>query len=501
MLSKIYAATLTGLDAQIIEVEVDVARGERRISIVGLPDKAVQEARDRILSAFRNSKFDLGSGHKIINLAPADIPKIGPAYDLPMAIGLLTAKSRIKVDPSSKLFLGELSLDGRLRPINGVLAIVESARKLGFNEFFVPSMNAKEASLVPNVKVYPVETLKQVCLHFQKKEILPTKPYYPKRQKISSRYDLAYVQGQIKARRALEIAAAGGHNLLFSGVPGSGKTYMSRCLAEILPDMTFDESIEVTRIYSIAGELGRNEPLIVNRPFRNPHHTSSHIALVGGGSIPRPGEISLAHKGILFLDELPEFNQRTLEVLRQPMEDKNVHISRARGNISFPADFQLVAAMNPCKCGFWGDEDKECTCSENERTKYKRKISGPMMDRIDLQVFISKVKFGKLASLKRNISSLEIKRKVQNARNIQLERYEGSKVTSNSQMGMELIRKSVPSDSESRKLLRQAVDIYNLSARGYYRVLKVARTIADLENSESIKEEHIAEALSFRMEI
>lgn len=513
MIAKVYTATLIGLEAKIIEVEVDITRGERKISIVGLPDKAVQEAKSRIISAFRNSDITLGPGHKVINLAPADIPKIGPSYDLPMALGLCSAcKELDNFDPRKKLFIGELALDGRLRSVNGVLAIVDSARRQGFEEVFVPSVNAYEASLIKDIKVFPAESFQQVADHFGKRSIQRLKPEGIKYDTVLYSSDFKHIKGQFHAKRALEIAAAGGHNLLFSGVPGSGKTYLARTFPSILPRMTFEESIEVTRIYSVAGRLKESEPFIQTRPFRSPHHTASQISLVGGGSYPKPGEISLAHRGVLFLDELPEFDPKTLEVLRQPMEDEIITIARASGTITYPANFQLIAAMNPCKCGFLGDPDKECICTENEKMRYSRRISGPIMDRIDLHVNVPKVKYRKLVSTGKIEQSEVVRRRVQSARNLQLERFEkkpsspvsrvmGSDVVpmNNSQMPQQDIYKFISLDRATKKLLRKAVERFSLSARSYFKVLKVSRTIADLLEEDEVKKEHVAEALSFRI--
>ncbi len=503
MLAKVFTATLIGLDAKIIEVEVDVARGERKINIVGLADKAVQEAKDRMLSAFRNIDISLGPGLKIINLAPANIHKIGPAYDLPMAIGLLVATSKLqKFDYKDKFFIGELALDGRLRPVNGVLPIVDSMKKQGFREFFVPFQNAKEASLVRDVKVFGVKKLKDVLDHFNNKPITAFK--LQENEKLFDdeyEFDLIHVKGQIKAKRALEISAAGAHNLLLSGVPGSGKTYLAKIFPSILPEMTFEESIEVTRIYSIAGQLKTDTPLIRKRPFRSPHHTASQIALVGGGSFPKPGEISLAHRGVLFLDEFPEFDSKALEVLRQPLEDKFVSIARASGTIVFPANFQLLAAMNPCKCGYYGDPNRQCTCSEHERNKYKRKISGPVMDRIDLQIYVPKVKYEKLVSTVKPESSEIVRARVQQARDIQLKRFKemNLNIFSNSEMSQKTIYEIIKLKKSSKKILKHAVTKFNLSARSYFRILKVARTIADLGGEGEILDDHILEALSFRI--
>lgn len=501
MLAKIYTATLIGLEAKIIEVEVDVSRGERNINIVGLPDTAVKESKERILSAFRNSSVTLGPGRKIVNLAPADIPKSGPSYDLPIAVGLLVSRGIMSIDDTKdKLFLGELSLDGRVRPVGGVLAIVEAASKIGFREFFVPYQNAKEAGIVKNIRVFPVKRFDQVLEHFKGNLIdeFRYKSEIPTNEKVC-RYDLLHVRGQIQARRALEIAAAGGHNLLLSGVPGSGKTFIAKCLPSILPKLSFEESVEVTRIYSVAGLTDPNFPLIRNRPFRTPHHTSSQVSIVGGGTNPRPGEVSLAHRGVLFLDEFPEFERRTLEVLRQPIEDRVVTISRARATVQYPADFQIVAAMNPCQCGYLGDPKKECICTEFQRQQYNKKISGPILDRIDLRVSVYKVNFDEIHSSVLSESSSDVASRVQNARQVQASRYKNFGIVANSQMSNENVKKFVDLDASSKALLKRAVDEFDLSMRGYFRVLKVARTIADLSCANVVCSAHVAEALSYRI--
>jgi len=503
MLAKIYTGTLIGLRMALIEVEVDVARGERNIQIVGLPDPAIKEAKERILSAFRNTGISLGTGRKIINLAPADIPKSGPSYDLPMAVGLLISKGVLDIGlTKSKFFVGELALDGSVRSVKGVLAMVEAAAKLGFEEIYVPHENIMEGSFIPGANVLGVKSLKHLIEHFNGISTIQktdSNKFIFENSQVKSNYDLLHVKGQAKARRALEIAAAGGHNLLFSGVPGSGKTYMARCLPTILPKMTVEESIEVTRIYSIAGKLQDKVPLMAMRPFRTPHHTASQVSMVGGGSNPKPGEVSLAHLGVLFLDEFPEFERSTLEVLRQPIEDGTVTISRAMATIEYPAKFQLVAAMNPCPCGYLGDPNKECTCTEYQRQLYKKRVSGPIIDRIDLKVQVYKVRYDEISSTLPAESSFDVMKRVQNARNIQNERFSLTVGGTNSQMSNIEVRKHIRLSKQSSMLLRRAVESFGLTARGYFRTLKVARTIADLEGSIHVGSKHIAEALSFRI--
>ncbi len=504
MLSKLFTATLIGLDCKIVEVEVDYRKGNTSFSVVGLADRSIQEAKDRIPSAIRNSGAEFIPMKIVMNLAPAELSKSGPCYDLPLSVGYLIASDQIEFDPKEKMFLGELALDGRLRPVSGILPITDSIKKLGFKEIFLPLENAKEACLVDGIKIFALENLKQVIDHFNGTNIL--QPYKKVDEPISEditihQFDLSNVKGQKQAKRALEICAAGGHNTLMSGVPGSGKTMLSRCLPTILPRMTTDESLEVTRIYSVAGLTDTDKPLVSQRPFRTPHHTSSQVALVGGGAQIRPGEISLSHRGILFLDEFPEFTKQALEALRQPLEDKVVTISRASGSLTFPANFILCAAMNPCKCGFKGDPIKECSCSTLEITRYQKRISGPILDRIDILLNVPKVKNEELFSEEKAETSHEVAKRVQLARNIQLERFKGSDFIANSDMHQNEIKKYIELSEPVKRILKMAVERMNLSARSYFRVLKVSRTIADLVGADNIDESHVAEALSYRVEI
>lgn len=503
MLSKLYTATLIGLDCKIVEVEVDYRKGNTYFSIVGLADKSIQEAKDRIPAAIKNSGAEFIPMKIVMNLAPAELIKSGPSYDLPLALGYLIASEQLNFNPEKKIFVGELALDGTLRGVNGILPITDSVKKLGFTEIYLPEDNAVEASLVKGIKAYSLKNLKQLMDHFngtnELTEFIANPKAYEKER--NYQFDFNQVQGQEHAKRALEIAASGGHNVLMSGVPGSGKTLLSRCFPTILPDMTFEESIEVTRIYSVSGLTSNKNPLITDRPFRTPHHTSSQVALVGGGGQIKPGEISLAHRGVLFLDEFPEFSSQAIEALRQPLEDKIVTISRASGTLTFPASFILIAAMNPCKCGHKGDPDKHCICTSLESTRYLKRISGPILDRIDLLIKVPKVENNKLFSEAKAESSEEIRARVQKARNIQLERYKDLNIFSNAELSQKDIKTFINLDKESKDLLELAVNKMNLSARSYYRLLKVSRTIADLEGSEQILNKHIAEALSYRVEI
>lgn len=505
MLAKVNSAAVIGLDAVPIEVEVDIASsGLPSFTIVGLPDKAVEESKERVRSAIKNTGADFPPKRITINLAPADLPKEGPSYDLPMALGILVASEQLKGDFSRFVFIGELSLDGRLRHVPGILPQVIMAKNKNFKAVFVPVDDAPEAAFVSGIDIYPIPSLFDLFNHLSGKILID------KQKSISFssikddefEFDMRDIKGQEQAKRAIEIAAAGGHNILMKGPPGAGKTLLARTLPSILPRPTFEESLEITKIYSISGLLEKSS-LIVRRPFRSPHHTTSHVGLIGGGANPKPGDISLANRGVLFLDEFPEFPRNVLEALRQPLEDGFITISRANGRINFPAKFMLVAAQNPCPCGYLGDPSHECKCMPGQILKYQKKISGPMLDRIDIHLDVPAVKLEKLVNNERNIAenSLQIRKRVQKARDLQIKRFMKKKFVSNSEMGSKEIKEFCELDNDGHDLLKNAITKLNLSARSYSRILKVARTIADLDGSKNIKASNLAEALQFRPKI
>ena len=500
MFSSVNSVGIFGMHTFPVSIEADISQGKFRFDIVGLPDTAVSESKERVRSAMRNSGYTFPYVHITMNLAPADVKKEGPIYDLPILIAILKSTGQLEGDFSDCAFVGELSLGGEVRKINGVLPLTIEARKNGIKRFFVPAANASEGSVVEGIDVYPVSNVKQILDYFKNKCVIEKAefPYADLSDNLQTVPDFADVKGQMQAKRALEVAAAGGHNVMMVGPPGSGKSMLAKRIPGILPDMTFEESLETTKVFSIAGLLNDKIPIIKTHPFRSPHHSVSAAGLAGGGTVPKPGELSLSHNGVLFLDELPEFSRSAMEVMRQPIEDGVITISRVAGAVTYPCSVMLVCAMNPCPCGFFGHPTKKCTCAPGAVTRYMSKVSGPLIDRIDIHIEVPPVDFDELSDVQQGESSAEIKKRVDKARDIQRERFKNDGISSNAKMTAEAVRKYCVMTDTASSMLKNAFDRLGLSARGYDKVLKVARTVADLDGSDIIDVKHIAEAIQYR---
>ena len=498
MVVKCNSIGLFGLRTYAVEIEADISKGMPAFDIVGLPDAAVKESRDRVRSAMKNCGFDFPNSRLIINLVPADVKKEGSLYDLPILIAVLKAARILRANTDDAAFIGELSLSGELRSVNGVLPMAIAAREQGFKRLFVPAANANEGAVVRGIDIYPVKSVYELLDCLSGRLVIAPAVFSETRSELETSLDFAQVKGQGEAKRALEIAAAGGHNVLLIGSPGAGKSMLAKRVVTLLPQMTFDETIETTKIHSIAGILKKGEGLVTRRPFRAPHHTVTRAGLTGGGTIPKPGEISLAHNGVLFLDELPEFPRSTLEVLRQPIEDGVVSVARAQGTYTYPSRFMLIAAMNPCPCGFFSHPKKNCTCSENAVHKYLHRVSGPLLDRIDIHIEVPPVEYDDLTAKGGEETSAAVRERVDRARSVQTSRFEGTGIRCNAGIDPSVFGKICVMDDKADRMLKAAFDRLGLTARAYDRVLKVARTIADLDGCEVIGAEHISEAIQYR---